>query len=107
MTAGWPASRSPATRPRRDVQVSPLVPCPPFGSVPRRVSEKNLSVFVGGRTTGRTAPRVRLPPMGLDALATERRLAEVVAAGTTSVAMCASPQVYQIWARRIGAELAR
>jgi hypothetical protein len=37
----------------------------------------------------------------------ERRLAEVVAAGTTSVAMCASPQVYQIWARRIGAELAR
>jgi hypothetical protein len=45
--------------------------------------------------------------MGPDLLATERRLAEVVAAGTTSVAMCASPKVYQIWARRIGAELAR
>ena len=45
--------------------------------------------------------------MGPDMLATERRLAEVVAAGTTSVAMCASPRVYQIWARRIGAELAR
>jgi hypothetical protein len=45
--------------------------------------------------------------MGPDVLATERRLAEVVAAGTTSVAMCASPRVYQIWARRIGAELAR
>jgi predicted regulator of Ras-like GTPase activity (Roadblock/LC7/MglB family) len=45
--------------------------------------------------------------MGPDVLATERRLADVVAAGTTAVGMCASPKVYQIWARRMGAELAR